>query len=189
MRIEELKRQFRVEVRWRSFPLHPEIPEQGISLEELFAGRNLDIPGMLAGLKRVAGELGLPWGDRKETYNSRAAQELGKWAEKQGRGDEFHTAAFRAYFVDGWNLAKREVLADLAAAVGLPRQEVAEVVASGRFKEAVDEDWSLSREWGITAVPTFVIDHDCVVGAQPYPVLEQFLRSNGVEERGKGEKD
>ena len=180
MRIDELKKQFRVEVRWRAFPLHPETPEQGISLEKLFAGRNMDIPGVLAGLKRVADDLGLPWGDRKETYNSRLAQELGKWAEVKGRGDEYHMAAFRAYFVEGRNIAKREVLADLTKAVGLPEEEAGEVLKSRRFKKAVDEDWRLSRAWGISAVPTFLIDRQRVVGAQPYEVLEQFLRSNGV---------
>lgn len=169
-----------MEVRWRSFPLHPETPEHGLTLEELFAGRNMDIPGVLAGLKRVADELSLPWGDRQRTYNSRLAQELGKWAEVKGKGDEFHMAVFHAYFAEGRNIAKREVLADLATAVGLPKEEAWEVLESRGFKAAVDEDWRLSREWGITAVPTFVIDQDRVVGAQPYKVLEQFLRNNKV---------
>lgn len=168
--------------------MHPETPEQGLTLEELFAGRNMDIPGVLAGLKRVADELGLPWGDRQRTYNSRLAQELGKWAEGKGRGDEFHMAVFRAYFAEGRNIAKREVLADLATAVGLPKEEAGEALESRRFKAAVDEDWSLSREWGITAVPTFVINQDRVVGAQPYKVLEQFLRSNRVGEKSKRKK-
>ena len=45
-------------------------------------------------------------------------------------------------------------------------------------------DWKLCTELGITAVPTFVIDHQSVVGAQPYEVLEQFLENNGVKKRG-----
>ena len=50
-------------------------------------------------LKRAAEELGLPLGERKKTYNSRRAQELGKWAETAGKGDEFHDAVFCAYFM------------------------------------------------------------------------------------------
>jgi predicted DsbA family dithiol-disulfide isomerase len=38
---------------------------------------------------------------------------------------------------------------------------------------------------GITAVPTFVIDHQAVVGAQPYEMLEAFLLQNGVRRRAR----
>ncbi len=97
---------------WVAFPLHPEIPEEGLTLEELFRGRNSDMDEMMARLKRVAREEGLPLGDRRRTYNSRLAQELGKWAEEKGRGEDFHAAVFRAYFADGKNIGKQQVLAD-----------------------------------------------------------------------------
>ncbi len=77
----------------------------------------MNIDQVMAGLKQKATELGLPFGDRKRTYNSRLAQELGLWAESKDRGDAFHMAAFKAYFVDGKNLAQKEVLVDLALAV------------------------------------------------------------------------
>jgi predicted DsbA family dithiol-disulfide isomerase len=170
-------------VQWRAFPLHPETPEEGRSLEELFAGRNLDIPAMLARLKQVASDLGLPWGTRKMTFNSRMAQEMGKWAELKGEGNEFHNAVFRTYFVEGKNIAKKDVLLELAKKVGLPAREAREVLESRGFREAVDEDWKLSMKWGVTAVPTFVIDGHAVVGAQPYGVLEQFLTNNGVKKK------
>jgi predicted DsbA family dithiol-disulfide isomerase len=143
----------------------------------------MDIPGMLDRLKRVAEDLGLPWGTRKMTYNSRLAQELGKWAEEKGRGDEFHDAVFRAYFVDGKNIGKKAVLIELAKKVGLPGKEAGEVLESRAFREAVDADWKLCMEMGITGVPTFMIDHQSVVGAQPYEVLEQFLENSGAKKR------
>ncbi len=180
-----MKENFEIAVQWRAFPLHPETPEEGRTLEELFAGRNMDIPAMLERLKRVADDLGLPWGTRKMTFNSRLAQEMGKWAEEKGRGDEFHNAVFRAYFVDGKNIGGKEVLIGLAKKVGLPVKEAKEVLESRTFKEAVDEDWKLSMRKGITAVPTFVVDHQVVVGAQPYEVLETFLVQNGVRRRAR----
>jgi predicted DsbA family dithiol-disulfide isomerase len=143
----------------------------------------MDIPAMLARLKSVADAEGLPLGTRKMTFNSRLAQELGKWAEEKGRGEEFHNAVFRAYFVDGKNIAGKEILIELAKKVGLPVKEAKEVLDSRTFKEAVDEDWQLSMRRGITAVPTFVIDHQVVVGAQPYEVLEAFLVQNGIKKR------
>ena len=53
------------------------------------------------------------------------------------------------------------------------------------FKEAVDADWALSREYGITGVPTFVAGRFGVVGAQPYETLEALVQkaeaSGGAE--------
>jgi predicted DsbA family dithiol-disulfide isomerase len=148
----------------------------------------MDIAAMLERLKAVADELGLPWGTRKKTYNSRLAQELGKWAESKGKGDEFHDSVFRAYFVGGKNIGKTQVLKSLAKSVGLPEKEAGEVLQARTFREAVDSDWNLSRQMGITAVPTFVIDHHAVVGAQPYEVLEQFLKKNGVQKKRRASR-
>ena len=108
-----MRENYEIGVRWIAFPLHPNTPPEGLTLEELFAGRSMDIDQMMERLRRVALEEGLPLGERKKTYNSRLAQELGKWAEAQGQGDRFHRAAFRAYFVDGKNIAEIPILVDL----------------------------------------------------------------------------
>lgn len=163
--------------------MHPETPAEGITLEELFKGRNVDIPAMLKKLKKVADGLGLAFGDRKMTCNSRMAQELGKWAETMGKGDEFHHAAFKAYFADGKNLAQREVLEGLAAEVGLSVTEAIAVLENRTYQEAVDADWALAHETGITAVPTFIFGERRLVGAQPYEALEKLMIGNDVPKR------
>ena len=89
-------------------------------------------------------------------------------------------AAFKAYFVDGKNIAKIPVLLELAASVGLPREEAGAVLSTRTFKDPVDEDWAISKARGITAVPTFAINQDTLVGAQPYETLQEFMAVNGV---------
>jgi predicted DsbA family dithiol-disulfide isomerase len=166
-------------VKWIAFPLHPETPDEGRTLEELFAGRDIDIPSMLDHLKKVAADCGLPFGTRTKTYNSRRAQELGKWAESLNKGDEFHVAVFKAYFAEGLNIARIPVLVDLTESLGLIGAE--EVLSKGTFKEAVDQDWIYSRSCKITAVPTFVANGRMVVGAQPYKVLEELITLTRIE--------
>ena len=144
---------------------------------------------MMRHLKNTAAALGLPFGDRDKTYNSRLAQELGLWAESKNKGDVFHTAAFKVYFADVKNIAKIPVLVDLAASVGLPDEEAAAVLATRAFKAAVDADWNLSRQKAITAVPTFVMNQDTLVGAQPYEMLVQLLEGNGVPKRQERNKE
>jgi predicted DsbA family dithiol-disulfide isomerase len=181
VRIDQLKKHFDIDIHWTAFPLHPETPEQGLTLEELFAGQPIDIKRIISRLRQVADGLGLALGERKKTYNSRLAQELAKWAESEGKGDPFHEAVFRAYFVDGKNIGKVDELALLAKSIGLPEKEARSVLELRTFKEAVDSDWLRSRARGITAVPTFIIDHQSVVGFQPYEVLEAFLKNCGVK--------
>jgi predicted DsbA family dithiol-disulfide isomerase len=166
-----------VAVQWTAFPLHPETPEQGRTLEELFAGRGLDIPQMLARLEQTAGELGLPFGRRTMTYNSRRAQELGKWAEEQGRGEAFHRAVFHAYFADGLNIARIDVLRRLAERVGLNPDHVIDVLNTQRFKAAVDADWQRARRLGVNAVPTFKIHDRVLVGAQTYEAIVAIVNA------------
>ena len=129
---------------------------------------------MLDRLKKAAADCGLPFGERTMTYNSRRAQEAGKWAESLNRGDAFHMAVFKAYFVDGLNIARVPVLVELAESVGL--KGVEEVLSKGTFKEAVDNDWRYSLRCDVRAVPTFAANGRMVVGAQPYSVLEGLVR-------------
>jgi predicted DsbA family dithiol-disulfide isomerase len=175
VRIERLRKAHGLRVQWVHFPLHPDTPAEGRSLEELFAGRGYDIPKMQAQMRaRMAAE-GLPYGERKMTFNSRLAQELAKWADTQPGGEAIHDALFRAYFVDGRNIGDPQVLLEIAESLGLPREEAKDVFDKRTFEAAVDEDWEKSRRYGVTGVPTFVIGDQGVVGAQPYEALEQLV--------------
>ena len=131
---------------------------------------------MKAQMKAAAQKLGLELGDRNMTYNSRLAQEVGLWAEDQGQGHSFHMAAFRAYFVDGKNLADRQVLLDLIEQTGLDKDEGLKVIDDRTFSDAVDRDWDLSRQKGVNAVPTFFMGLDKLVGAQPHEVMERMVK-------------
>lgn len=176
MRIEKLRAEHNVKVEWVHFPLHPDTPAEGRALADLFRGRNVDVHAMQAQMKaRMAAE-GLPYGERTMTYNSRLAQELGKWADTQPGGEALHDALFRAYFVEARDISQPAVLLEIAERVGLPADGAHEVLEQRTFKAAVDADWELSRQCGVTGVPTFVAGRYGVVGAQPYETLEQLVR-------------
>lgn len=142
------------------------------------AGRDIDIHQMMAHLKNVASQVNLPLNDPKRAYNTRLAQEVGKWAEAHGKGDEFHNAIFRAYFVGSKNISDPSILIDLAESVGLPKGDARQVIDNRTFNDAVDKDWSRSREVFISSVPTFLINEQRLVGAQSYEVLKQFMINN-----------
>lgn len=140
---------------------------------------------MIANLHATAQELGLPFGIRNKTYNSRLAQELGLWAEDQGKGEALHLAVFHAYFAEGLNLAKMEILLDLARKAGLPEKEAEKILINRTYKAKVDRDWADSRLQGISAVPTFVMGQHKVVGAQSYQTLKELVTFYGVTARSE----
>jgi predicted DsbA family dithiol-disulfide isomerase len=163
------------------FPLHPETPAEGRSLEDLFRGRNVDRKAMHAQMKARMDAEGLPYGDRTMTYNSRLSQELGKWADTQPGGEAFHDAMFRAYFVEARDISQLDVLLDIVKQVGLSVDDARQVIEKRTFKEAVDADWKLSRDYGVTGVPTFVVGRYGVVGAQPYETLVELVQKGSAQ--------
>jgi predicted DsbA family dithiol-disulfide isomerase len=170
-----LSKKHEIEIQWRAFPLHPETPAEGMTLEALFKGRMMDISGMMARLRDVAIVEGLPFGDRNMTYNSRLAQELGKWAEAQGKIEAYNNAVFQAYFARGRNIGSYNTLVEVVGSVDLDVNEARKVLEERPYENAVDADWDRSRQMGIKAVPTFVMDDRMLVGAQPYAALEEFV--------------
>ena len=165
-------------IKWVQCPLHPETPQEGLSLEELFAGRGLDIPAIQEHLRELMCLEGLPCGNRTHTYNSRLAQELSKWGERFSESSMLNQKIFDAYFVNGQNLADQDLLAKLAGKAGLSKKEATEVLENRVYQEAVDIDWMRSRQIGISGIPTFVIGQYGISGAQPYEMLERFVVEN-----------
>jgi len=181
--IEKLKREYQIETLWRGFPLHPEIPEEGISTETLLASNPVDIDNMRHRMAEMAALVGLPLGQRGKVYNSRLAQELAFWAESKHKGNQFHIEVFKAYFVLGKNIGKIPVLMDVAASIGLDPEEAEDVLSSRVYKPATDLDWSLSRSYNIHVVPTFVMNQHGLFGMQSYETLKRFTETQGVSKR------
>ena len=177
MRIEKLRVEHNLKVEWVHFPLHPETPAEGRALTDLFAGRGIDRKAMHAQMKARMEAEGLPYGERTMTYNSRLAQELGKWADTQPGGEALHDALFRAYFVEARDISQPAVLLEIVEKLGLAVDGAREVLEKRTFREAIDRDWELSRRIGVTGVPTFVAGRSGVVGAQPYEVLERLVQN------------
>ena len=181
MRIEKLQQEFDISARLVHFPLHPDTPEHGVLLTDMFRAGPDELAARQVRMKGLMDAEGLPYGQRTHTYNSRLAQELGKWADTQTGGGSIHDLLYKAYFIDGRNIGDGDVLVELAQKAGLDGEAARLVLTERTFKAAVDEDWEWSRSVGVTGVPTFVAGRSGVVGAQPYEVLKQLLETAGAK--------
>ena len=175
MRTDRLQKEYGVELRWSVFPLHPNTPPEGMALAELFAGREAMIRDMQTRLLLRAATEGLPLVERTHTYNSRLAQELGKWAESRGQGDQFRRAVYQAYFVEGVNIALEEELLRIATAAGLLVDEAGTVLAQRSFAAAEDADWQRAAKLGITAVPTHLCGEKRLTGSGSYDAFVRLI--------------
>jgi len=178
VRTDRLQRDYGVELRWTYFPLHPEIPEEGIELRDLFRGRDFDIEAMQQRLMVVSEELGLPVARRTRISNSRRAQELGKWAESMGKGEEFRRSTYQAYFAEGRNIALLPELETIAEAAGLANDDVFGILAQNLFADAVDADWARAGELAVTAVPFHLFGEKTLVGFHAYEDYVKLVSGN-----------
>lgn len=83
----------------------------------------------------------------------------------------------RAYLTEGELIGDTQVLQRLAVEVGLPDDEVREVMLTERYAEEVREDERTATTLGISAVPFFVVDRTvAAAGAQPPELLREMLQ-------------
>jgi predicted DsbA family dithiol-disulfide isomerase len=83
------------------------------------------------------------------------------------KGAEVKEALLAAYFIGLEPISDPDVLSRIGVDVGLPPDEVSELLAGDRFAAEVREDEAEANRLGCTGVPFFVIDRAFAVpGAQ-----------------------
>lgn len=181
-----------VEVRYHSFLLMPQLADgdapvnpnellsvhHGVPLEQARAMNDQ----VAARAKQVGLDYRL---DQAQAVSTRTAHQLSHFAATRGKQHEMVRRLFRAYFTDGLNVADHEVLAGLAAEVGLDRDAALAALTSGEFAGAVEADIQQARRYGIQGVPFFVFAGKYAVsGAQPVEAFLQALDTSWNETVG-----
>lgn len=172
-----------VTVTWRSFQLDPGAPPEraGDRVEHLarkYGTSRAQAQAMHDRMTQVAAGEGIDFRfDLARDGNTFDAHRLVHLAHAHGRQDEMKERLFRAHLGEGELISDRGVLERLAADVGLPADEVRDVLATDRYAAEVREDERTAASLGITAVPFFVVDRAVgASGAQPPEVLGELLR-------------
>ena len=173
-RVEQLKKNFEIEVEWRPFEIHPETPKQGAKLSKLpFPREYLEM--MKANIEKLAKEVGATLKITDKLPNSRLALFFSEFARKKGNFDTFHKLVFDAYWKDGQDIGDQDLLLNIAESIGLDRDDILDYIESGEPFEELKKSLKELRKYGINGVPTFIIGDRIVVGAQPYDVFEKVI--------------
>ena len=177
-----------LEVEMHSFELAPDTPVdfQGSEVDFLVSHKGMgasQVQQMLAQMTELAGTEGLSYDfDALQHTNTVKAHELLHFAKAKGRQLEMSERLFAAYFEEGRHVGRTDDLVDLAAEIGLDRDEAHEALSSGTYLAAVAADKEQALAYGISGVPFFVVNGRLgVSGAQDPAVLVEVLQKAASE--------
>ncbi len=159
-----------VVTRHHPYLLYPNVPVDGIELRASLAQRYRQNPERMFEPVEAAGrKAGIPLDFSKVTrvYSTVDAHTLARHAELKGAGRAFPDGIFTAYFLDGRNIADRNVLVDIAVSHGFTKAETHAILDDVGERRRTRDEADQSTRSGVRGVPHYVINgREAVSGAQ-----------------------
>lgn len=186
--LAELAGEIEADVRWLPFELNPDMPAQGEGQEEHIARKYGRTPeqaasnrGQLLAIGERAGYSFAYTGEgeppKAMMWNTFAAHKLLKWALIEA-GAEVQTrlkrALFDAHFQQRRNVSDPEVLADVAASVGLDRAGALAATRDEALGAIVRREQAAAWDMNISGVPAMIVDGKYLIPGSQEP--ETYVR-------------
>lgn len=177
----------RIKVTWKSFQLDASLGSEAMDTATYFEEKK-GVPAsqataMLQNVTQMAQNAGLNLNFEESLItNTLHAHRLLHLAKKQGLGNEMKERLFKAHFSEGAHVGDHQVLAKLAAEVGLDAADTAKMLESDEFSYDVNMDVQEARNVGVQGVPFFVFNNKYALsGAQPVESMLQTLEKSFEE--------
>lgn len=192
-RLEAALRELKAEglafdVEWRPYQLNPGMPEGGMDRREyraakFGAARSDALDRQMVDTGAETG-LSFRYDLIERTPSTLASHVLIADARRAGglaMQDHAVEALFSAYFTEGRDVGRSEVLREIAQEVGFDHNES----VGAKLWELVEQEDVRAREAGIRGVPTFLLnDRLLFSGAQPSEVIVAALRGANATPEG-----
>jgi predicted DsbA family dithiol-disulfide isomerase len=177
--MDDLMRDYNVELLWRPHWLHPEVPATGapIPAEATAPDRREQT---LAWLKEMAPERAAQMRLPDRLQFSLFAFEALEFAYDRGLVLPFKTAVFESLWIEGRDIAQLSTLQAAAEKVGLDRDELGRALSAQRYRKRVHDALQLARDAGVTKTPTFVLGRYRVAGWHYYEVFQTVMEKQNV---------
>ena len=163
------------EIHWHPFELNSNMPSEGQNLREhimeKYGSSKEESDASRIRMTEAGSEVGFEFNFNDDTrmHNTFNLHQLLYWAGQQGQKPmhDLKQALFSAHFTDGHNISDNTVLADIAAEVGLDRDEALAVLEEQRFAKEVRAEERHWQQQGIQSVPAMIFnERHLVSGAQ-----------------------
>lgn len=168
--LEQVAPNITVKKVWRPYELRPDMPLEGRDrvefMNEKFGPGKLE--EMDQRMKGIGAEDGVEFNQSKikRSPNTRLAHRLMILAAKEGRETELARRLFKAYFTDGEDIGKLDVLTRIAADAGMNLRDVEKFLNSKDGVREVEEMEAQGRARGIQGVPYIRVGNEEIRGAE-----------------------
>ena len=186
--IERLGPNYDVAVKWHAFELNPGHSGQGEPILPALAkkyGRSEDeMRANQNQMMTIAKDLGLNFDKLQERYtcNTFDAHRLVTWAGEKGQQTPMKQALFDAYFGQGLDVSKHDVLLSCVEAAKLEPTQAKKILESDQFSANVREEEATYQKAGVSSVPAFIINNKYLIsGAQEPDTFVQALKEISAE--------
>lgn len=177
----ELQEKFDIELDWRGFFLHPEIPKGGQSVADLFGEDRAR--GFVDYLQRFAANFGVPINPPSHIPNTYRALAITEYARDEANLEAFRDAAMDAYWLNGEDIEDEEVLSQLAKSAGLDPATALKASDDPKYHVRIHTDFKQAKANKVTGIPTLFIEDKMIVGCHPYSDLEKAAHKAGLISR------
>lgn len=177
-----------VEVEYHSFELSPGTPAEFAGSHDEFLAAHLGVSleqaaAMGERVTGLAAAVGLRYDYAKlQTTNTVLGHQAIHYAKARGMQAQMKERLMKAYFEEGRHVGRIADVADLAAEIGLDREDVVRSLSADEHLAAVRADVAQAGELGIRGVPFFVLDGKYgISGAQESAIFANALQQVAAE--------
>lgn len=180
--IDEMGIQDKIELEWQPFELNPDMPAEGENIIEHISrkyGSSLeDQKKSQAYMTEMGAELDFQFNYNNEmnVVNTLDAHILLDYAKEQGKQTALNLSLVKAFFTDGKDISKKEILTEALKSVDLNVEEAMLILDDLETRERVKNKEIFWTSRGVSSVPTVVFNSTSALnGAQPVNVYKQVL--------------
>ena len=107
---------------------------------------------------------------------TRLAHAFAKWAKDYGKFTVFNNALFKAFFQDGRDIGKMEILLQIVKDLGMPPNTLESESQLDSYVNRVLQDEEMARQINVRAVPAYVTNNKVLAaGVQSLNQLQQLI--------------
>lgn len=180
--LAQLENTVDAEITFQPFELNPDMPAEGQAFQEHITEKygitkeQSDQNRLQIKARGEEVDFDFNFNDESRMRNSFDAHRLLHWAEHEGKQAELKMALFKAHFTNNLDVSDYDVLAKLAAAVGLNSAAAKGILENDQYADDVRQKEAFWQQHGITSVPTIIINNKyAITGGQPAENFKQAI--------------
>jgi 2-hydroxychromene-2-carboxylate isomerase len=177
--VDDLGERLGREVRWRPFLLGPVFKANGMApLVEVPMKGEYSKRDFVRSARYYGVPFNLP---ERFPIGAIAALRAFYWIDDRdpARARAFAKAVYRAYFVEGQDIASAEVVVPIAKSVGVDAQALAAALADPALKDRAKREVEAVIAKGAFGSPFFIVDGETFWGTDRMAMLEEWVKRGG----------